>query len=80
MINVAQNGNCDQKILPIKYSQKLYYLISTLDRQQERMKAVIEEQLDKVEEIRIQTEERCRNEYSAILNQSDEHSGQIGRV
>ena len=75
-IHMAEQISLEKTQLELEMNQSK----QQLDRQQERMKNLIEEQLDKVEEVRVQTEQRCRNEYSAILSQSDENSGQIARL
>ena len=41
---------------------------------------MIEEHLVKTEEVRQNTERRCREEHSAIRHQSEEHAGQLAQL
>ena len=51
-----------------------------LERQQDRIKVMIEEHLEKTEQVRQNTERRCREEHSAIRTQSEEHAGQLAQL
>ena len=61
-IHMAEQISLEKTQLDLELNQ----LKQQLDRQQERMKSVIEEQLDKIDEVRVQTEQRCRQEYAAV--------------
>jgi chromosome segregation ATPase len=51
-----------------------------LDRQQERIRNMIEENLDKIEHVRLETESRSRDEYSSLRQQTEQHAGQLGQL
>ena len=65
-IHMAEQISLEKTQLDLELNQ----LKQQLDRQQERMKSVIEEQLDKIDEVRVQTEQRCRQEYAAVSTYS----------
>lgn len=75
-IHMAEQISLEKTQLELELNQ----VKQQLDRQQERVKAIIEEQLDKVEEVRLKTEQRCREEYAAVRDQADQHAGQLAQL
>lgn len=75
-VHVAEQISMEKSQLEMELTQ----VKQQLDRQQERIKSMIEEHLDKIDEVRKVTEQRCRDEYTAIREQADQNAGQMAEL
>lgn len=75
-VHMAEQISMEKTQLDLELTQ----VKQQLERQQERIKGLIEENLNKIEEVRLSTEKRCREEHLAIRQQAEDHVGQIAAL
>ncbi len=75
-VNMAEQISMEKTQLDMELNQSKVQL----DRQQERIRNLIEEQVEKVEEVRQLTEQRCQEEFAALRQQAEVHAGQLGHL
>ncbi len=64
----------------VQVEMELDQVKQQLERQQKRIKDMVEEHLDKIDQVRGATEKRCRDEFAAMSDQAEQHASQVAHL